>query len=671
MIKYVFNKGLNNLSKLINNNRVNSINLTKLTNNKFFSNSLYNTYLSSRSFASFIKSGGEARKFKSEEGNDDHEDALSSPFDDYNRDEINNRRPFGSRDENSDFQGERKSNSFRGDSGRRFGDNGNFRDRERNFSSDNQDLGRRFSHSNDRFDNRRSGRDSFDNENSAPGNFSEVNRVEYTENHITITPEEEKKFYEENSIIINSKIKQTVPKPLLRFSDLSFDRNIIKYTTGQFASPTPIQSVTWPIAQSGHNLVGVAETGSGKTLSFLLPAMNHILNQNARANSREGPIVLVVAPTRELAMQIHKVASDFAQRLGFRTACLYGGAPRGAQIRQVVYGVEMIVATPGRLLDLVSFGKTNFNRTSFLVLDEADRMLDMGFERDLRKILSQVNPDSQTLMWSATWPKEIVRLAEEFLKDYVHIKIGKSENGLSVNKRIKQKFIFASNYDKNAHLDKLIDDLKNGNSEGEILEDQDIQGENENNQSNTDNKDATNKPSKPTNKKFPKAILFTNKKMKCESLVKHLNKLGLSSDSIHGDKSQSERDYAFRRFKNDDIEVLVATDVAARGLDVSDVKVVINYDFPMNIEDYVHRIGRTGRSGKNGISYAIFTSENYALAKPLKSLLLKAEQDVPAELVEITGAHHDFKKNKRGGGGSGRGGYSGGRSRSSHISDRY
>lgn len=611
MIKYVFNKGLNNLSKLIGNASVsrigslNLVNLGKFTNNHklpIYANLYSLTNLPARSFGSYEKPA-RTRNFNSEEANDENEDFMSSPFDEMHsereRGDINMRRDASSA----------SASSY---SNRRLPDR----------DSDSRDLGRNFSH--DRFNSNRSSRDRFEKENSGHASFSEVKKVEYSEDHVEITQEEERKFYEENNIIINSKIRNKVPKPLLKFSDLSFDRNIIKLTTGQFASPTAIQSVTWPIAQSGHNLVGVAETGSGKTLSFLLPAMNHIINQNLRPNSREGPIVLVVAPTRELAMQIHKVAWDFAKRLGFRTACLYGGAPRGAQIREVNYGVELIVATPGRLLDLVSFGQTNFNRTSFVVLDEADRMLDMGFERDLRKILSQVSPDSQTLMWSATWPKEIVRLAEEFLKDYVHIKIGKSENGLSVNKRIKQKFIFASNYDKNGQFEKLIHDLKNGNSEGEVLEDQENETETEEQKQQSSSKSSKD----PTRKRFPKAILFTNKKMKCESLVRHLNKLGLSSDSIHGDKTQGERDYAFKRFKNDDIEVLVATDVAARGLDVNDVKLVINYDFPNNIEDYVHRIGRTGRSGKTGISYAFITNENYGLAKPLKSLLIKAEQDV-------------------------------------------
>jgi ATP-dependent RNA helicase DDX5/DBP2 len=697
MIKYVFSKGLNNISKqlvsgsgLLRFNQINKFNIN-------FSN------VNKSSFSSFEKSR-EATKFKSEESNSQEEDFSASPFDDFEgrrnsgtrRENPTRREGFGSAAPESNLNTLRSSSEFTDDFRGNSNNFRNSRDRferperserggqrtERGGENDENDLGRNFNH-----ENKFNSRPTFRNRNSEEGNsqgqgqgrqnYADVKRVTYTETHVTLTAEEEKKFYDENHIIVNTKINEKIPKPLLDFKDLSFDAKVIKLMSGQFATPTAIQSVAWSIAQRGHNLVGVAETGSGKTLSFLLPAFNHILNQSTRASSREGPIVLIVAPTRELAMQIHKVASDFAVKLGFRTACLYGGAPRSGQIREVVYGVEMIVATPGRLLDLVSFGKTNFNRTSFVVLDEADRMLDMGFERDLRRILSQVNPDSQTLMWSATWPKEIVNLAEEFLKNYVHIKIGKSENGLAVNNRIKQNFIFTSNYEKNNHFDNLIEDLRSGKIEDEENSDEDGNIENRNEKKFDKNSTLSSIKNTPSNKNFPKTILFTNKKMKCESLVKQLDRLGLTSDSIHGDKSQRERDYAFTRFKKDEIQVLVATDVAARGLDVSDVKVVINYDFPNNLEDYVHRIGRTGRSGKTGISYAFFTSENYPLIKQVKSFLIKAEQEIPEKFEELSGGNYDSKK-KRGGSrsssSSSRGGYSGGSGRGysgSGREDRY
>ena len=599
MIKNVLNRGLNNTGKLFANsiNKFELANLAKFTNiqklnlfttrnlNGFFNN------IHCQTFASFEKPDMDmdSTNFKSEEANFNNENFIEKTygksFDKIEKKNLISEQKLSSTSKNKI----QKSNS-------------NDNKMVKKFSYDryievenvmNEDFNLEDKDSNSRLKS-----------------FSEVKKIDYSDDHVIITKEEEKNFYMQNSIIINSKLKNDIPKPLLKFSDLSFDKKIINSITGQFSDPTPIQSITWPIAQNGNNLVGVAETGSGKTLSFLLPAMNHIINQKGRSKVKEGPIVLIIAPTRELAVQIHTVANDYAKHLGFRTACLYGGAPRYNQIRELIYGVEMIIATPGRLIDLFQAGKTNFLRTSFVVLDEADRMLDMGFEKDLRKILTNIRPDCQTLMWSATWPREIVKLAEEFLKDYIQIKIGKSENGLSINKRIKQKFIFSSNYEKNSSFENIIISLENSNSEGEILEEEDME-------KNT-----------KYQKKFPKSIVFTNKKYKCEELVDALRRLGLKCESIHGDKSQSERDYAFKQFKNSQIEVLVATDVAARGLDVNDVKLVINYDFPNNIEDYVHRIGRTGRSGKTGISYAILTRDDYNLAKPLTSLLNKAEQIV-------------------------------------------
>jgi ATP-dependent RNA helicase DDX5/DBP2 len=456
---------------------------------------------------------------------------------------------------------------------------------------------------------------------------------EYCDKHIQITEEEVTKFFEEHQIKIKSEDK--IPKPLIDLNDLRLEQRLNSYFSSNFKTPTPIQSITWPIAQQGKNLVGVAETGSGKTLSFILPALNHIHNQNP-GRTNQGPIVLILAPTRELANQIHTVAREYGQKIGIRTACLYGGTPRGPMARQLHQGVELVVATPGRLLDLLNYGDTNLNRTSFVVLDEADRMLDMGFERDLRKILPKVHSDAQMLMWSATWPKEIISLAEEFLKKYVHVKIGKNENGLAINNRIKQNFIFCENMDKKDKLDQLL----------QMLEKQ-HQLECEENKL-------------PSKNKLPKSILFTNQKYKCESLTAQLKGLGYKADYINGDKSQNERDYAISRFKKSEIDVLVATDVAARGLDINDVKTVINYDFPNNIEDYVHRIGRTGRSGKTGVSYAFFCRDSYSMSNQLISLLQKADQEIPAELEDIrhTKPEGSGSRNRRRGGG----GYGGNRS---------
>ena len=465
---------------------------------------------------------------------------------------------------------------------------------------------------------------------------------EYCEKHVTLTTEEEAIFYQENLIKIKSEEK--IPKPLVALKDLRVEERLQRHFSSNFQTPTPIQSITWPIAQSGRNLVGVAETGSGKTLSFVLPALNHIHNQNPKP-TRDGPIVLIIAPTRELANQIHTVARDYGQKLGIRTACVYGGTSKLPMAKLLQQGVELVVATPGRLLDLMNFGDVNLNRTSFVVLDEADRMLDMGFERDLRKILSKVHPKAQMLMWSATWPKEIVALAEEFLKKYVHVKIGKNENGLAINNRIKQNFIFCEPMEKKEKFDQLLQFLENENE-----------------------KECEETKIRQINK-LPKCIVFTNQKYKCDTLVHQLKRLGYKADSINGDKSQNERDYAIMTFRKSSIEVLVATDVAARGLDINDVKVVINYDFPNNIEDYVHRIGRTGRSGKTGVSYAFFGQENYGVIKPLISLLEKAGQEIPTELETMTGNSRSGRGSSRMRGGARSGSYRGSHDRGSYNRD--
>lgn len=212
-----------------------------------------------------------------------------------------------------------------------------------------------------------------------------------------------------------------------------------------FSEPTSIQAQGWPIALSGRDMVGIASTGSGKTLSYILPAIVHI-NSQPKLGRKDGPIALVLAPTRELAQQIQQVADDFGHSSGIRNTCLYGGAPKGSQARDLDCGVEIVIATPGRLLDFLESGKTNLKRCTYLVLDEADRMLDMGFEPQIRKIIEQIRPDRQTLMWSATWPKEVKNLAEDFLKDYAQINVGSLQ--LSANHNILQIIDVCQDYEK-------------------------------------------------------------------------------------------------------------------------------------------------------------------------------------------------------------------------------
>jgi ATP-dependent RNA helicase DDX5/DBP2 len=427
--------------------------------------------------------------------------------------------------------------------------------------------------------------------------------------------EDIEKFHKEHSINITFDKMKEIPPPMFNFTQLNFTKDINDLIKKKFSNPTPIQSIGWPIALKGFNMVGIAETGSGKTLSYILPALMHIREQ--KNSNRSGPTVLIVSPTRELANQINTVIEDFCSALNIRSACLYGGVSKGNQIRQLQRGVDIVVATPGRLLDIINMRKTSLDRTSFVILDEADRMLDMGFEVDLRKILGQVHSNAQILMWSATWPIEIRKLANEFLKEYVHIKIGNGEGGLSLNKRIEQKFKFCTENKKFQSLSELLTSIHFPNKEvEEVEESQEVK-----------------KASDSANPHLQKIMIFTNFKYKCDDLVNDLrNKFNI--DSIHGDKSQYERDLSIRRFKNGETKILVATDVAARGLDISDVKVIINYDYPNCLDDYVHRIGRTGRSGKTGISYTLWSEENDQRAKPLIELLKKAEQPIPEELFE-------------------------------------
>jgi len=428
--------------------------------------------------------------------------------------------------------------------------------------------------------------------------------------------EDIEKFHKEHSINITFDKMKEIPPPMFNFSQLNFAKDINDMIKKKFSNPTPIQSIGWPIALKGFNMVGIAETGSGKTLSYILPALMHIKEQ--KSSNRSGPTVLIVSPTRELANQINSVIEEYCLPLNIRSACLYGGVSKGNQIRQLQRGVDIVVATPGRLLDIINMGKTSLNRTSFVILDEADRMLDMGFEVDLRKILGQVHSNAQTLMWSATWPIEIRKLANEFLKEYVHIKIGNGEGGLSLNKRIEQKFKFCTENKKFQSLQELLTSIHYPNKE--VAE-----------ESNESKEVKEVKVTSESTYHLQKIMIFTNYKYKCEDLVNDLrNKFNI--DSIHGDKTQYERDLSIKRFKNGETTILVGTDVAARGLDISDVKVIINYDYPNCLDDYVHRIGRTGRSGKTGISYTLWSEENDQRAKPLIELLKKADQPIPEEL---------------------------------------
>ncbi|KNE67687.1 hypothetical protein AMAG_12421 [Allomyces macrogynus ATCC 38327] len=419
------------------------------------------------------------------------------------------------------------------------------------------------------------------------------------------TPADVDQFRRDNEMTLRGK---DIPRPIKSFEEAGFPAHVLRELEAVgFKAPTPIQCQGWPMALSGRNVVGIAETGSGKTLSYLLPALLHIGAQ-PKLRPGDGPVCLVLAPTRELAVQIQQECAKFGNSSRIRNTCLYGGAPKGPQIRDLQRGVEICIATPGRLIDLLEAGKTNLKRVTYLVMDEADRMLDMGFEPQIRKIVEQIRPDRQTLMWSATWPKEVQRLASDYLQDYIEVRVGSLD--ISANARVTQVIDVCTDYDKRTKLF----DLLHGSVDKES-----------------------------------KTLVFTGTKRMADEVTRDLRYQGFAAEAIHGDKAQYERDQVIGSFKSGRTTIMVATDVAARGLDVKDVKFVINYDMPSNIEDYVHRIGRTGRAGTYGTSYSFFTSANGKMARDLITILTKANQVIPPQLLEM-----------RGGGGGGRG-YGGGR----------
>ena len=252
---------------------------------------------------------------------------------------------------------------------------------------------------------------------------------------------------------------RNIPRPVETFDEAGFPQYVLTEVKSQgFDNPTSIQSQGWPMALSGRDVVGIAETGSGKTLTYCLPAIVHINAQPLLAPGY-GPIVLVLAPTRELAVQIQAEITKFGKSSRIRNTCVYGGVPKGPQIRDLSRGVEVCIATPGRLIDMLEAGRTNLRRVTYLVLDEADRMLDMGFEPQIRKIIGQIRPDRQTCMWSATWPKEVRQLASDFLNDYIQVNVGSPD--LSANHRIHQIIEVVSDFEKRdkmiKHLEKIME----------------------------------------------------------------------------------------------------------------------------------------------------------------------------------------------------------------------
>ena len=428
-------------------------------------------------------------------------------------------------------------------------------------------------------------------------------------------------FRKEKQITVQGK---GVPRPVTTFDEAAFPSYVMNEVKAQgFEAPTAIQSQGWPMALSGRDVVGIAETGSGKTLTYCLPAIVHINAQPLLAPG-DGPIVLILAPTRELAVQIQQEISKFGRSSRIRNTCVYGGVPKGPQIRDLAKGVEVCIATPGRLIDMLEAGKTNLRRVTYLVLDEADRMLDMGFEPQIRKIIGQIRPDRQTCMWSATWPKEVRQLASDYQKDFIQVNIGSMD--LSANHRIQQIVEVVTEYEKRdrmtKHLETIMSDKEN------------------------------------------KILIFTGTKRVADDITRFLRQDGWPALSIHGDKQQNERDWVLNEFKTGKSPIMVATDVASRGIDVRNITHVLNYDYPNHSEDYVHRIGRTGRAGAKGTAITLFTSDNAKQARDLVSVLTESKQQIDPKLHEMArynsgGGGGRWGGGRGRGGGGGRGGWTG------------
>ncbi|XP_034279735.1 ATP-dependent RNA helicase DDX3X isoform X2 [Pantherophis guttatus] len=412
------------------------------------------------------------------------------------------------------------------------------------------------------------------------------------------------------------------PPHIESFSDVDMGEIIMgNIELTRYTRPTPVQKYAIPIIKDKRDLMACAQTGSGKTAAFLLPILSQIytdgpgdalraMKENGRYGRRKQyPISLVLAPTRELAVQIYEEARKFAYRSKVRPCVVYGGADIGQQIRDLERGCHLLVATPGRLVDMMERGKIGLDFCKYLVLDEADRMLDMGFEPQIRRIVEQdtMPPKGvrQTMMFSATFPKEIQMLARDFLEEYIFLAVGRVG---STSENITQKVVWVEESDKRSFLLDLLN--------------------------------ATGKDSL--------TLVFVETKKGADSLEDFLYHEGYACTSIHGDRSQRDREEALHQFRSGRSPILVATAVAARGLDISNVKHVINFDLPSDIEEYVHRIGRTGRVGNLGLATSFFNERNINITKDLLDLLVEAKQEVPSWLENMAYEQHHKGGSSRG-----------------------
>ncbi|KAI4348812.1 hypothetical protein L6164_009489 [Bauhinia variegata] len=399
---------------------------------------------------------------------------------------------------------------------------------------------------------------------------------------------------------------ENVPPPVNTFAEIDLGEELNQNIRRcKYVKPTPVQRYAIPISIAGRDLMACAQTGSGKTAAFCFPIISGIQKelqyiQRPRVARTAFPLALILSPTRELSCQIHDEAKKFSYQTGVKVVVAYGGAQISQQLRELERGVDILVATPGRLVDLLERARVSLQMIRYLALDEADRMLDMGFEPQIRKIVEQMDMPPpgirQTMLFSATFPREIQRLAADFLSNYVFLAVGRVGSSTDL---IVQRVEYVLESDKRSHLM----DLLHAQRENGLYDKQGL------------------------------TLVFVETKKGADALEHWLCINGFPATSIHGDRTQQERELALRSFKSGNTPILVATDVAARGLDIPRVAHVVNFDLPNDIDDYVHRIGRTGRAGKMGLATAFFNDNNLSLAKPLAELMQESNQEVPAWLT--------------------------------------
>ncbi|KAI8598157.1 P-loop containing nucleoside triphosphate hydrolase protein [Dissophora ornata] len=410
-----------------------------------------------------------------------------------------------------------------------------------------------------------------------------------------------------------------VAKPSISFAHFVFDEPLMEtIRRAGYTEPSGIQRQAIPVALSGRDIIGIAKTGSGKTAAFLLPMIVHIMDQ-PELEKGDGPIGVIIAPTRELADQIYGEAKRFARAYSLRVAVVYGGASKRDQFQSLRSGVEILVATPGRLIDMVKMKATNFRRTSFLVLDEADRAFDLGFEPQVRSICDNIRPDRQTLLFSATFQPRVERLAREVMTDPVRISIG---NIGQINPDVTQ--VIKILIEDTLKWSWLMENLQEFESLGSV-------------------------------------IIFVSRKNDVVELTENLKKAGVKCECLHGDMLQPQREKAVHDYKAKLFPTLIATDVAGRGLDIKSIRTVVNYDVARDIDSHIHRVGRTGRAGEKGTAYTLLTEKDDRFAGDLVRNLEEFGGEVSPDVMKIAMKNSRFRKSRQfvGGGGGHRGGRGG------------